>query len=470
MRIGAPRAEPIYRERFAASPESGSAASGTYQGSDEDWGASAEQKISDPQAAVAASHGQVGVRNSRGKGIDIHELLKREAFASQGADCDSHFEKNRPCPDAPHGSSNQYVILDSWVKDLGRSNVTQGVLSWNFMVQGVSGDQNVGVTDVVDTVVEMQIGAFTIPAVFPGSSVIINGGPGGVENSAYPLLALGYEVFVPPDPSAVIAYTFNNFPYIGRITIEVREIGLQSISQNGGIRYHFEADVVPIFPAQGTLSTALGTPIVNIANPYPVGLRVVPLPGFDTYIFTDPIKDIHGVSLVFRAIERPILLPPDVIIGAQVFTSFSIWPYLGLILPCTTLKEASALLAYFNYALGLTQIVITGASTGNAPIDNWLNQAPSLISNPPPGTSPAIAINTIDYIDMESQGINNVTSPMITLSPQVGIKPLVPTAPVVSDGIQIVPMSQPMTVRFTTARIRVPMRFKRMVQRLTNYQ
>lgn len=433
------------------------------QGSDEDWSPAAEQRLSDPQAAVAASPGQVAVRASRGRGIDIHELLKREAFGAPGGACDSHFEKNRPCPDAPLGSSNQYVVLDSWVKDLGRSAPAQGLLSWNFMVQGVSGDQVVGVADKVDTVVEMQIGSFTIPVLYPGAQTTNDPASPGVSGllPGLPVLVAGYEVFAPPDPSAVIAYTFSQFPFVGRISIGVAEIGNQSISQLGGVRYHFEADVVPIFPAQGTLSTALGTPIANASNPYPVALRVVPVPGFDTYVFTDPIKDILGVSLSLRSIDRPLALPPDVILGAQLYTSASVWPYLGLLLPSPSQAEANALRAFLVYSVGLTQVSISGASTGNAPIDNWLNQSPSVVASLPFGYAAGIGINAIDF------AVSTETQVGMTLAPQVGVSVLVPAAPA---AVQFIPTTLPVTVRFTTARVRIPMRFKRMVQRLTNYQ
>ncbi len=440
----------IPRERFSGRPP---------QGDDEDWPPDAPIAIDDV-TSVAKTHGQVAVRNSRGKEIDIHELLKREAFAATSAACDSHFEKNRPCPDEVFGTSDQYVILDSWVKDLGRSVPSRGEISWNFMVQGVSQDQNVGVKDKIDTVVGVQIGSFMIPTAVPGLQMT------NPFNShfipGFPLLDKGSEVFAPPDPGATMGYTFGFFPYIGRITIELREIGLQSISQRGGIRYHFEADVVPVFPTQGTLSTAVGGSAVAALNPNPQALRVVPLPGFDTYIFTDPIKDIHGLTLIFRSVDQILPLPLDVIIGVTAIATPGTWPHLALSLPLSKEDYGPTVRWLFNN-LGLTRIFISGFQSGNAVIDNWVNQAPGLLSQLPTGAVPGIGLNGLDLGSSVTD--QNVT---ITLSPQVNISPLVPAAPPANTVVTI-PSKTAITVRFSASRMRIPVRFRRVVQRLTTY-
>ena len=261
-----------------------------------------------------------------------------------------------------------------------------------------------------------------------------------------------------------MGYTFGYFPYIGRITIELREIGLQSISQTGGIRYHFEADVIPVFPAQGSVSTALGTPIVNAANPYPVGLRVVPLPGFDTYVFTDPIKDIHGLSLVFRSVDQILPFPEDVIIGATVYTSHSSWPYFSFNITCATPAVYAHLFQYIISNSGLTRVFVSGMSTGNTAVDNWVNQAPGLMEQIPPGFVPGMGINSINFGEsVPGETIN------FMVAPKVDISALVPVVPAI-NVMQVIPTSKPITIRFSSSRVRIPMRFKRVVQRLTNYQ
>lgn len=427
------------------------------QGDDEDWPPDAPIDIADT-TAVAKTHGDVATRTSRGEEIDIHELLKREAFASPNEACDNHFEKNRPCPDAVHGFSDQYVSLDSWVKDLSASVPSRGIYSWNFMVQGVSRDQNVGVRDKIDTVVEMQIGSFIVPNFFPANQMQ---NPYGTKSfTGFPRLVPGTDLF---SDSAVSA-TFGFFPYVGRMTIEMKEIGLQSISQRSGTRYHFEADVIPIFPTQGTINFELGGDASG--NPIPTALRVVPLPGFDTYVFTDPIKDVHGLTVVFRSIDKVLPFPPDVLIGGTAYTDASIYPNLGLsfILGDT---DQDAMLRYLITALGAqsTQIMISGLSTGNAAIDNWVNQAPGLVASIPFGFAPGTALNSVENIVQPLPA-----SVQFTLSPQVDISPLVPTPPAPNSPAVVIPSATPIIARFATARIRIPLRLRRVVQRLTNYQ
>lgn len=441
------------RERFTGGS--------TSQGDDEDWPPDAPVSIADT-TAVAKTHGDIGTKASLGKEIDIHELLKRHAFESPNDACDNHFEKNRPCPDAVYGTSDQYIILDSWVKDQSRSAPARGIFSWNFMVQGVSHDQNVGVKDKIDTVVAIQIGAFMIPTLNPGLQM--SNPFGATTVPGFPLLDPGTQLFPPPNPGAALSYTFGFFPYVGRITIEMNEIGLQSISQRGGTRYHFEADVVPVFPTQGSLSTSIGGDPTAAQNPNPVAMRVVPLPGFDTYVFTEPIKDVHGLTLTFRSVDMNLPFPLDVVTEATAFTASGVWPYIGFLLRFDTQAEWDATARWIFNNIGLTRIFISGFKSGNAPIDNWINQAPGLLAQLPSGAVPGIGINGLDTaVAPGSLGF------AITLAPKVNITPLVPVSPAINADPVIIPSATPVTVRFTTARVRVPMRLRRVVQRLTNY-
>ena len=264
---------------------------------------------------MATSHGQVAVRVSRGKDIDIHELLKREAYASSSAACDDHFEKNRPCPDAVTGISDQYMVLDSFEK-IETSIPAAGDYRFNFMIQGVTQDQTIGVRDVIDTVIQIQVGTFFIPIVYPYPYILNPPTSGSSSISGLPgLFADGPNLATAPyqDP---LSGPLSQIPYGGRVTLEMREIGLQSISDRGGVRHHFEFDAVPVFAASGSLSTTINEPTTGAANTPPpvVGMRLVPMPGgFDTYTFTDPIKDVQGLSLVFRTPDLPIQFSPDVL-------------------------------------------------------------------------------------------------------------------------------------------------------------
>ena len=441
----------VSRERFA---------SGTSQGDDEDWPPDAPISIADT-TAVAKTHGDVAVRTSLGKEIDIHEILKRHAFASPNPACDNHFEKNRPCPDAIYGSSDQYVSLDSWVRSFDRSQLARGVISWKFMIQGVTHDEYVGVRDTIDTVTEMQIGSFTIPNFFP--AIQMQNPYNGKAAPGFPRLTLGTDLF----PESALSATFGFFPYVGRITIEFIHLNSQAIFQfaedGGTIRYHFEADVIPIFPTQGSLSTSIGGAPAN--NPPPVALRVVPLPGFDTWKFTDPIRDIYALTVVFRSVDKYLQFPEDVLLGGKAFTDSTIYPFIGFSFQINDQLDQGATFRYLNSALAAasTQVMFSGVKTGNAAIDNWINQAPGLVASIPPGFAPGVALNSV--LDT----VNPIPSVVrFTIAPQVDITPLVPTPPAPGTRVDI-PSANPITARFATARIRIPMRFRRVVQRLTNY-
>ena len=74
---------------------------------------------------------------------DIHEILKHNMFEST-KHCSSHFEKNKPCPHDLRGISDQYVILDSFSK-VRSSPIERGEFRWNFMVQGVTSLDHIGI-------------------------------------------------------------------------------------------------------------------------------------------------------------------------------------------------------------------------------------------------------------------------------------------------------------------------------------
>ena len=428
-----PNISQLRREAFAVSQGGGGS-----QGDDEDWPPNAPIAISDT-SSVARTHGQVAVRVSTGKSIDVHELLKREAFASSAGDCDDHFEKNRPCPEAVYGMSDQYMILDSFEK-LETSDPTVGDYRFNFMVQGVTQNQTIGVRDILDTIIQIQIGTFFIPIIYPyryilnpsTTSVFISGLPGLFQNGPN----LEGPTFQNP-----LSSPLTQLPYGGRVTLELKEIGLQSYSDRGGIRHHFEFDAVPVFAASGSLSTMINEPTIGVANTPPpiVGMRLVPLPGCDIFNFTDPIKDVHGLTLVFRNPDLPIRFLPDVVYGSQAFTDSTRYPGIVFTIPVGPAPQGTVALVVPN-----DRIVISGFNSGNAVIDNYINR-----------------------VQGHAVGAAS-TDTSISLNPSVDISPLVTSPP--PTGVQVpIPSSTRINIYITKNRVRIPIRFRRVVQRLTNY-
>lgn len=429
-----PNISQLRREAFAVSQGSGRS-----QGDDEDWPPNAPIAISDV-SSVARTHGQVAVRVSTGKSIDVHELLKREAFASSAGDCDDHFEKNRPCPEAVYGMSDQYMILDSFEK-VETSDPAVGKYRFNFMVQGVTQNQTIGVRDILDTIIQIQIGTFFIPIIYP-YRYVLNPSSTATFISGLPRLFQNGPNLEGPTFQNPLSSPLTQLPYGGRVTLQLEEIGLQSYADRGGVRHHFEFDAVPVFAASGSLSTMINEPTIGITNTPPpiVGMRLVPLPGSDIFNFTDPIKDVHGLTLVFRNPDQPVQFPIDVVYGAQAFTDSTRYPGIVFSIPVGPAPQGAMPLLVAN-----DHITISGFSSGNTTIDNYINRVQ--------GHAVGAASDEVS----------------ISLNPSVDVTPLVPSPPAAGTPIPI-HSSTRISIMIAKNRVRIPVRFRRVVQRLTNYQ
>jgi hypothetical protein len=377
--------------------------------------------------------------------IDIHELLKKEALDPPAK---ARPESHRPSHEGVYGISDQYMILDSFLK-LRESPTDRGEFRWNFMVQGSTGEEVLGVKDVVDTVIEIQVGPFSMPVppevpyvlagppATPGSDQLVlvhnnaNGAaapPTLVPNAA----GLGQyppELLVPtpadPAPTTLTPWVHNPYsqvPHFGCFTIQICEAGLQSYSDRNGARHHYEY--------------ALTSPVL-FASTHPNMLLARPAEGgWDTYVFTDPLANIHGLTLVFRNPDSRIRFLPDCLYGVAVeaFDGGGPGPFLRVNAPAHGLCMGD-------------RVFITGFASGNPGLDAYVNRDEGQVAAgdpdapaPPPGapipgdyfwTDPAICI-----VDLTSQ------------------TPVLP---------QIV------TVFIAKRRMRIPIRLRRVVARLTNY-
>ncbi len=343
-----------------------------------------------------------GTYRPNGQGLDVKEMLKREAFDSAAFGCDDHFEKHRPCPAAVHGISDQHVVLDSFEKIESDSDLARGILRFNFAVQNVTGEQRIGVKDVVDTVISVQVCDFCIPllAEVPYVENPAAGDPS--HNSGLPVLTA--NVAAPAAGSIDVPLT--QLPYCGRVTLEFKELSHQSFSDRGGARHHFE------------FTTALTDAGDRLA--------LQPLLRCETFIFTEPIKDIHGLTLVFRNPDTPLVLPLDCLYGALATV------------------DAAAQLLTFNYPEhGLNvgdRITVTGFTSAAATINRYINRA-----------------------DGHIVGTNGLAADAFRLNPDVD------TA---AYGLALgdpIPSTSRIDVCIAKNRIRIPLRMRRVVPRLTNY-
>jgi hypothetical protein len=360
---------------------------------------------------------------------DIHELMKREAFGEGPGD--PHFEKNRPSPYAPYGISDQYVVLDTFAKKR-ESRVDRGEFSWNFMVQGVTGSEVLGVKDVVDTVIAIQVSSFILP-VLPqvpyGLADPPPTSPSGTNRLV--LLRNNASLLGGPPMSADPLATWVHAPYTqlasgGRFTVQIREAGLQSFSDLGGARHHFEFAVI---------ATPGGTP---------TSLTATPIQGFlwDTFTFTDPLRDVHGITLVFRNPDVPVRFEPDCFYDVPAAGD-------GAVAPGPFLRFGAP---GHGLAAG-DRVFVTGYQSGIAPLDAYVNRPAGHVvggnpADPPlgPGLLLANAPFPGPYPDV------------FWLDPAVSLVDFVPP-----------PAPQVVTVCVAKRRMRIPVRIRRIVDRLTNY-
>lgn len=304
----------------------------------------------------------------------------------------SHFEMNRPNPVGLHGASDQYLVLDSYQKT-PRSRPDMGEYNWNFMIQGSTGNQAIGVRDALDTVIELHVGDFTVPIPTPKEYVT-----NADDTVGYPPILVSNQA----NPGVTVP----QLPYCGAMTMELPEVGLQSISDNEGRRHHFE----------------LRTDMSDCGD----RLLVTPMHRFEIYIFTKPIKDIPGLSVIFRNPDNRISFPEDRYEGVKCFVAPG--QLLSFTIPGNNLNPGEV-------------VIIEDMSCANENINKWVNN--------PSG---------------HLVGIGGFTAGQtFQLDPSVGVGVLG-----LSVGDEI-PTSRSVIVMIPKNRIRIPLRVRRVIDDATQY-
>ena len=355
--------------------------------------------------------------------VDVHELLKQEAFATNAKSCLTHFEKNRPCPSDVYGVSDQYMVLDSFEK-VRESRPDRGVFVFNFMVQGVTRDQNIGVKERLDTVIGIHVCDFTVPRLpfdefDPAATQLADPSlPAGFLSANGGLPTVGDAVTNPQ----------SQLPFNGRVILYLKEIGLQSYSDADDRRHHFE------FEAEMAGPSAVGV----------LGDRFLLKTVSDCkhYIFTDPIKDIHGLTLCFYNPSRELRFPPDVLYNVAVAADAA-----GLLTFAYT--DPTNLI---NLEVG-DRVFVKGFSSTSPTLNKYVNRdqghlvgANGYVVTPPATAAAGTAVGW-------------------RLNPDVDVTTLAPPFPANAP----IASTTTVDVRIAKNRLRIPMRFRRVVDRVTNY-
>ena len=407
--------------------------------------------------------------------IDIHELLKLEAFDhAAGTSFDAnHFERQRPAPGGVIGVSDQYIVLDSFLKNQ-LSDVSKGEFQWNMMIQGVTGDQVIGVHDRMDTIIEIQFGQILMPSLPPipylkmGSRGQSMGGLTLTQNNN--VFSYGFPMSYGADE-----YYFKNSAYasswafdpqsqlaLGVFTIEIVEAGLQSISDIAGARHHLDYSVAinsqrPLaygFTSNlGSTSTGADVSAMPLeASPLGIGTSE-----WDTYQFTEPLKDIQGLTLRFRGPDAPLMFTPDCYYNVKFYAD----------VPDPFTDYPTACWVFFNFTqeYGLNvgdQVIIRNFKSGNIALDRYMNSPSGLvITDTSPFNKPPFNANH-NRLGAEMRGERAFFDPCIDVE-YLNLVPPSATEPVqINDGNA--------TLCILKYRLRIPVRLRRVVQRLTNYK
>lgn len=455
------------------------------------------------RAARAAAERPRPSASRKDRDVDVHELLVGELRGERAetrALREEREELSLPDPTDVYGVSDQYLVLDSWHK-VRSSRTERGEFAFNFMVQGVTGDQVIGVRDRIDNVIQIQIGSFVMPRISDVPYKLQPWGA-GADPTQYPVLekmntnnTTLYDGATPvrvTDPTAlntsgtlVAAYppiltptivdtgfpygqyplgclTFNAFgacpwlnnpysqtPFGGRITVQIVEAGLQSYSDPLGARHHFEHAL--------TFGAVIG------ANP--TSYVAVPACGgaWDTFTFTDPLRDLHGCTLVIKNPDTPINFAPDVYFGLQVFPAAG-----GLQFTC---PDGDGLLAVGdrvfirNFSWGYYQ-QFTGSPAQPA---RWVSQNPILDNyvNRPEGQTLAY------YVEKAAPAMTGVyiaPKTYVSFDPNINVSALSTTQAPPPDGWINGPLQyMPFDMYIAKRRLRIPIRVRRVVDRRTNY-
>ena len=381
---------------------------------------------------------------------DIHELLK---LGENGENAPIHSSNSRPNGFLPFGISDQYMILDSFskIQDL---NIPAGNFKWNFKIQGDTDEFNIGVKDEINNITEIQMGSFSMPILENIPYIPTNTGlPNGVivtipynNISASPLLnpnqypqiaAIGGSLNSPNVISPWCSNPYSQTPFNNRITVQLKEIGLQSFSDRNNARHSFEYELITGYNGEN-----------------PTMMKAVPAYNseWNTYIMTEPIQQIHGLTLVFRNPDIPINFLPDLYRVSLISTLIDGRYLIGFTLPN-------------NDTLNINdRIFITGFKSNIQNIDTYINRQ----------QGHTVIDNNITPLSLSESGVSIIGT--IFLNPLINITELVftqaqpnyPNKPPIELPLGVLP-SNVVNIYIAKRRLRIPIRFRRIINKLTNY-
>lgn len=219
-----------------------------------------------------------------------------------------------------------YAVLDSYVK-LKESDIVNGEFKWGFNTHGQTLSEQVGISESLVNVTSIQIGTFYIPIIEDSTYMDRSiEAYGTIELYQYNTSNLGEPPTMIRQDNNYGQYTYSTLfdnetykfpwpnnpysqiPFANKISIQIKETGLQSYANFNNVRYNFE------FIAHHN----------NRLNGNPNFIQVKPVNGnkWDEYNFNTPIHDLNTISMVFRNPDYPISFEPDIFYDATIDITF----------------------------------------------------------------------------------------------------------------------------------------------------
>lgn len=215
---------------------------------------------------------------------------------------------NRHYEDIPSdnvGISDQYIVLDSFLK-LRDSHVGHGEFRWDLVVQSTTKAEMIGIADKLTEIIEIEIHDFYMPippdVEYRCDSIPlpVPSGLGRLRlvsprtDASWPALSAdSYPGGAPFTPW--VHNPLSQIPYSGRFTMQIKEVGRQSFSDINGNAHSF--DLITSYPR-----SYKSAPNVLYVEP-----------AMRTFVFTEPIRNIETLTVVFRNPDTPINFAPDVL-------------------------------------------------------------------------------------------------------------------------------------------------------------
>ena len=348
-------------------------------------------------------------------------------------------QKKTIYPPKTSGISDQHIVLDSFVKSPS-SLMSRGEIEWIFNVHGGTSDTSIGVTTPLDDIIEIEIYPFLFPqltdvpytsveALLPAAlavddnqtfNLVQNNNnipsvnpPSLIRNDATSLHGqYPWSVLFPPD-TWTTPWVFNPYSQLstGGFTIQLKELGMQSYSSRFGGRYHFDCSVSH-----------------SITESNPLMLSAHPLNS--KFVFTEPIKELPNLTLMFRNPDHRISFEPDCYYNITINESAS--RYLQINIPSHNLKVGD-------------RIFISNFNSPYLSLNSYVNRESGHVASGDP-TLPAIPPSSSIPI-----------ASYFFLDPAINVQNFTPSISTTAD------------VKIAKRRIRIPIRIRKLTTVTTNF-